>query len=828
MWRTSCSLSSRLPLDEVRAIVLNLFSTSFRALLRRPSPAATPVLTLALGIGVAIAIFSVVHGVLLKPLPYPDSGRMVRLYHLAADGSRSTLSDPDFADLRERSRSFAALAQFGSGTVSVAGGQQPVRLVRALVSEGFFDLAGVAPAMGRGFDAAEWALQAAPAVLVSERYWRDQLAANPGLDTLKLRIDEREHAVIGVMPAGFDFPRQADLWLPLVASGSSRTAHNWTAAGRLHAGIDGSQAQAELSTLASQLPAEHGEDSTLAAVAVVSLQDDMVGALRPLLLGLLVAALLLHLTALANVGGLLLARLAGRRKEFAIRSALGAGTRRLGLQVLAEASLVVGLGSLLGLLLGALALELLSLMRPGNLPRIEEVAMDARALAFLLLLAAASAAFLAVLVGGQAARAGFSADANRRDGALRPRLLAARGLVVGQVGLAIVLLVGVALLGRSFHGLLQVDPGFRGDGVLAVRIALPWPSSEAERQRQSQFREELRLGMNALPGVVSVGMTNLLPIADGRWNGSFLELARADEVHDFDSFATIARLPGRSGNAEYRQISEGYVQTLGIPLLAGRDFEAGDRIDGLHAALVSEGLARRRWPGEDPVGKLLQFGNMDGNLRPMTVVGVVGDVRESGLEHEASDTIYALLRQRASGLQNLSYVLRTHGEPTALQEQLRQLLAARAPDLPPVFVPFREVLASSLAQRRFALALVGAFALCTLLLAMAAVHAAVSLRVSQRVTEIGVRMALGASARGVVRMILTEGLWLVGLGMLLGAIFAASSARLASSLVHGIGTFDPIAWGLAIAALGASGLLAAWVPARHAARIDPASCLQAG
>jgi putative ABC transport system permease protein len=799
---------------------------ALRQLWRRPGISAIAVLTLAIGIGASTAIFSFVNGVLLQPMPYPGAERIQRLFHVNDAGSRTALSDPDFADLRQRSRSFTQLAQFGAGRVSAAGGDEPTRTMRALVTGDFLDALGTPPVRGRTFDAAELGANGPPAVIISARYWHRHFADDPDITRRTLRIDEREHAIVGVMPAGFNYPLDADLWSPLVPSGTSRTAHNAHAIGRLADGVTPLQARAELSAIAASLRAEHGDDSTLARIDMVDLHEHTVGALRPMLHVLLAAAVLLFLIAWANVANLLLARASVRRQELAVRTAVGAGRLRLARQFGVEAALLTGLGAVLGLLLAAGCIELMLHLHPGSLPRQDGVRIDGAVLAFVFALSLLSIACLSLLVAWRSGRDGFSAMANQRDAGGGLRTLAARSLVVGQVALALVLLVGAGLLARSFSTLLDVDPGFASASRLVMRLSLPETQGSDDAARHLRLHEALLADIRAMPGVERAGVVNLLPIADGRWNGSFIELARRDEVIDMEQFARVARLTGRSGLADYRIASDGYFETLGIPLVEGRLFDDGDHAGSPHVALVSQALARSRWPDASPLGKLIQFGNMDGILEPLVVVGVVGDVRESGLDSESSPTLYANARQRHTRLADLSYVIRTRGDPLALVPQLRQAVAAQAPDLPPAFTTLQEVIDASLAQRRLALVLVGGFGIAALLLALAGVYAAVAFSVSQRTREIGVRMAIGARGASVVGMVVGEGLRLAALGVAFGVIGAALLSRGATGLIHGIGSTDPVTFVLAPLLLLGAAAMAAWVPARRAAAVDPISALR--
>lgn len=798
------------------------FRHALRGLVRRPTAGLVAVATLAIGIGASAALFTVVNGVLLEPLPYPGADRVVRLFHRNDLGSRTVLSDPDFADIAERSTAYAALAQFGSEVTSVAGGSEPTRTMRTQATAGFFDVLGVTPERGRAFTETETAPGGPPVAVVSARYARLYLDDEPL--GRPIRIDDREHVVVGVMPEFFDYPAGTAIWTPLVPTGTSRTAHNSAAVGRLAPGVDIEHARAEGDAIAQRLRAEHGDDMTLAGVDVIGLHDHLVAGIRPVLLWLLGAACALFLIAFINVVSLWLAGTTARSREFAVRLAVGAGPRRLVRQLFAEASVVTMLGGLAGLGLAVAATALLAAHPPRGLPRLDAIAVDGAVVAFVVALALLAAFGIAVVAGWRAKGAGAS-DGSQRVTSSHSRR-AADGLVVAQVALAAVLLVGAGLLGRSFVNVLAVEPGFDPASTLVVRASLPWPQDEEGRARTKAFHESMLAGLAAIPGVERAGRIDLLPVADGRWNGTFLKLTHAGEVAGFEDWLAISKAPGRTGLADYRFASEGYFETLRVPVVAGRLFDTRDVADAPHVAVINESLAQATWPGESPLGRLIHFGNMDGGMEAMTVVGVVGDVHESGLEAAPAPTIYADFRQRGVGAGAVSYVARTNGDPWQYAEQVRSLVAGLDSTLPIVLTTMDDVMTATMAPRRFGLTLVIAFGVAATTLALVGLSSALAFSVSQRTREIGLRMAVGARTGRVVALIVREGLWLAILGVTLGLVVALFVASAASGLVYGVSASDAWSYFISAAVLLSAAAGAAWLPARRAAAIDPITTLR--
>ncbi len=801
---------------------------ALRRLRRAPGFSVSAIGILGLGIGAASAIFTVVDGVLLRPLPYPRPDRIAWVQEVAKDGHGMALADPNFLDLRSQSRSFEALAQrSGAFPVSVTGGTQPVRATADMVSGDFFRVMGVSPVRGRTFLPEEEREGGPPAVVVSWSFWQHSLEAG-SIDGRTLSAGGRLYSVVGVMPRGFDYPSGTELWTPagLEAHGTSRTAHNWRVVGRLADGVSYGQARAELQTISHRIVEANQGEVDLVGFSAVPLRQALVGAVRTPLLVLLGAAAFLLLIAVSNVGNLLLARMTARRREIAVRRALGAGLGRILEQLLAE-SLVLGLASgAAGVLLAAAGTRALLALSPDYLPRLGEVSVDGKVLVFALAVSLATGLALAVfeaLAGRSDVRGALAAGQRTVAGGGAGRLVR-DGLLVGQTALTLVLLAGAALMARSLLHLLSVPTGFRTDHVLVMNVAAAHPEDPASVR---DFEDRLLARLRTLPGVRAVGGISGLPLQDGCADGTYLEMARPDEAATPQEFMKLARLPGRTGTALFCVAGRGYFEAMGIPLRRGRAFSEQDVPDAdLTSALVSASFAARRWPNADPIGKLIQFGNMDGDLRPFRVVGVVGDVREQSMDRQPQPILYALNRQRPARASLFHVVLHTRTDPGALIPAAREALREVDPEVPPTFRTMAQVVGSGTADRRFAFLLLGVFGAAALILAVSGMYAVVSFLVAQRGREIGVRIAFGARPGDVVRMVVGRGAVLAGIGIALGLGSALALTRLLSGLLYGVTSADPLAYVAGALILAASVLAASWLPARRAGRIDPAATLR--
>jgi putative ABC transport system permease protein len=805
---------------------------ALRQLAKNPGFSAIAVLTLALGIGVATAIFSVVYGVLLRPLPYPDPDRIVSIFEVTTKGYPSRLADPNFDDFRDQSRSFQAIAKYTDWTASVSGAAMPTRTTVAAVSPAFLRVLGLAPILGRGFGDADAKRGAAPTILLGYGYWRE-MGSPRDLSQSHLKLDGQVYSVIGVLPAGFRFPHDAGLWIPAGLDGESpsRTSHNYSAIARLKDGVTVQQANAEISGIARRIHDASPEkgDYLLADGMVTSLHEALTGKARLALLVLLGAVGFLLLVACANVANLLLAQASARQRELAIRSALGAGRGRLIRQFLTE-SLVLSLaGGLLGVAGAVAGVRGLIALAPASLPRLDSIEVSVPVLLFALLLSTAVAAGLGAFTAARATAANPGEDliqGGRGASGSRAGRRAGRIIVAAQVAITLVLLVGAGLFGRSLIKALEVDPGFRVERIVTMDVSLPFTGDPRVKAWQVGFYANLLERLRGIPGVESVGATSGLPMDGGHPDGQFL-LMSADEVpKSFDALRPFENQKERIGNADFVAATDGYFRTLGIAVVRGRMFEARDAMDAPHAALITESLARERfsYPSRDPIGRTIEFGNMDGDLRLLTIVGVVADTHEYGPDAPPRPTVYVSLFQRPRA--EISVTMRSMADPMSVSTAARDILRGLDPEIPARFRTLSQVYAASLGSRRFNVLLVGFFGATALLLATAGVFGVMAYSVSRRTREIGVRVALGAATSDVLRLIVGEGLRTVLIGAALGLAGALVLTRTVSSLLFGVTATDPIAFGSVTLLLLAAALLACWIPARRAAKVDPLVALR--
>ena len=801
---------------------------AFRFLMRSPGFSGVAAATLALGIGANAAIFSVVYSVLLRPLPYPGSDRIVAVAEADQNGRAMALCDPNFRDLRDQNRTLAAFAQYAVWPASVSGGTEPVRATRAVVSEGFFGTLGVQPSTGRGFSAEEKGQGAVPAVIVSDAFWRRYLSAEPDLSRVALRFDGDVYRVVGVMPRGFHFPDDSQLWTARerLEPEESRSAHNWSGVARLRDGVSLAAARSDLSAIGARIHREHGDQADLAGASVTPLKDRLVGGARPALLMLLTAVGFLMLIAAANVTNLSLARTAGRRRELAVRSALGATRGDLFRAVFAESLLVSLAGAAGGLLLCAWSLGAVKSLSGEILPRIAEVAVDWPVLLFAILLCFAAALAVAAISSARSPEvrhrdlsSGRSADA----GGSR-----AQSLLLGvQAAVTALLLAGVALFARSFVRVLDVAPGFRTESIVAVDLFPEYPGTESGKANRIAMIDRLQDRLSRIPGVERVGAIGGLPLAEGLADGTFLLLGPNDPVPTIADFERLMRNPDRTGQASYCAVTGSYFETMGIPLRKGRVFDERDVRESRHAALISESLARRRFADRDPIGQRIEFGNMDGDVQPLTVVGVVGDVRQESLESGPEQTLYVDLRQRPQKTPTLTAVLRVSGDSAAVMSSARGVVRDIDPTLPPRFRLVEQIVSESVAGRRFSLTLLGLFGALALLLATAGIASVTAFHVARRRSELGIRLALGATPSDLLRLVVSRHLRIIGLGGIAGLVLALVLAQLLRSQLFGVAPSDPGSFAASLAILGIVGLLACAVPAARVGRIAPNEALRA-
>jgi putative ABC transport system permease protein len=809
-----------------------------RILRRNPGFTGIAVLTLALAIGATTAIFSVVDGVLLRPLPYTDPNRIMAIFEVNPRGTWSRLADPNFDDFRDQSRSFQQIAKFSANMVSISGGSQPTRSLAASVSSDFFTVFRVQPVLGRSLNAADAKKGAAPVILLSHQYWRQHLGSPLDLSQAHLKIDHQLFSVIGVLPDGFQFPANVDLWLPADLEGEnpSRTSHNYGGVGRLREDVTTEQANADISTIARRIHASASDQSEylLKDAIVVPLQESITGSVRPALFVLLGAVGFLLLVACANVANLLLAQASARTRELAVRSALGAGRGRLIRQFLTEAFLLSLAGGGLGVLGAFSGVRGLIALAPEDLPRLESISINIPVLIFALLLSTAVAvglgAFTAIRATSGNTRAGLGEGGRGQAGSQSSQRMG-RSIVAAQIAITVVLVIGAGLLGRSLKKVLEVDPGFRVDKIVTLDVSLRSAEDPKAKATQVNFFSTLIQRLSQIPGVRKVGATSGLPMDGGLPDGMFLLMAPNEVPQDTNdrealsrAFDVLFQQKERIGKADFCVATEGYFQALGIPLLRGRTFDKRDGPDSPHVAVISQSLARERWPGEDPIGRTIEFGNMDGDLRLLTIVGIVNDVHEYGLDAPPRPTVYVNLFQRPRPA--ITIAMLNDSDTQMTTAAARAILQDLDPEIPAKFRTFPQIYSASLGSRRFNLILIGFFGIVALLLATAGVFGVMAYSVSRRTREIGVRIALGARSRDVLTLILGQGLRTIGIGVSIGLAGALGLTRAMASLLFGITATDPLTFAAVILLLMCAALLACYIPARRATRVDPVVALR--
>ncbi len=810
-----------------------------RLLRRSPGFTAVSILTLAVAIGATTAIFSVIYGVLLRPLPYNEPDRIMAIHEVNPHGTWSRLADPNFDDFRDQNRSFQAIAKYSANIASVSGGAQPTRTMVAAVTPEFLKVFSVQPIIGRDFTGPDDKKGAAPVALVGYGYWKQHLGSDFDVSRLHLKIDNQIFSIIGVLPEGFRFPADADIYIPAGISGEnpSRTSHNFDAVARLRDGATPQQANAEISTIARRIhdTSTQQSDYLLKDAAVVPLQLSITGKARPALMILLGAVGFLLLVACANVANLLLAQASARQRELAVRNALGAGRQRLVRQFLTESLLMSLIAGGLGVLAAYVGVRGLVALAPQDLPRLDSISISIPVLVFAFLLSTIVAVGLGIFTALRATSADVRealAEGGRSQAGSHSSERIGRVIVAAQVAITLVLVVGAGLFGRSLKKVLEVDPGFRVDKIVTMDVALPWAETPKEKSSQITFFSNLVDRVRQIPGVQKVGATSGLPMDGGLPDGMFL-LMRPDEMPKMNSedreavsraFGLLFQQKERLGTADFGVVTDGYFQVLGIPLLRGRVFNDGDTADSTHVAVISESLARTRWPGQDPIGHTIQFGNMDGDLRLLTVVGIVGDVHNYGLDAPPRPTLYVNLFQRPRSAITLTML--TDADTQLVTTSARNVLQELNPEIPPTFRTFAQVYSASLGSRRFNLILTSFFGTVALLLATAGVFGVMAYSVSRRTREIGVRVALGARSSDVLGMILSQGMRTILIGIAIGFAGALALTRTLSSLLFGVTATDPLTFAAVVALLVVTALLACYLPARRAAKVDPMVALR--
>lgn len=788
----------------------------FAARMLRKSPGLTLVaaLTLALGVGANTAIFTVVNAVLIRPLPYPRAGQVVQLWETDREkGGQSPLSPLDFRDWQQQNRTFAHLALYGYNSYNLTGAGQPQRIVGSDVSADFFAVLGVAPALGRVFTPAEDTPGGRHAIVLSHGFWLRQFGGQRDVLGRTLTLDGQGYTVVGVMPADFTFPETGvDLWTPLGLDYGSLTrgSHFVLGIGRLREGVSLARARQDLATVARRLEDQYPATNTRVTARLVPLRAQLVGNVRRALLILLAAVGLVLLIASANVANLLIVRATTRRAEIAIRRALGAGTGRLLRQFLVEALLLALVGGVAGVLVAVWGVDGLVSLNRQFLPRIGPIAPDGRVLLFAL----GTLVFITLLLGlvQVATLSGQRETAALREGGrgggsgpARQRFRAA--LTIAQIGMTLPLLAGTGLLLQTLVALQRVSPGFRADHLLTMNVTIPaarYPTAE----RQTGYIDGVLNEVHTVPGVLAAGMNSDLPFSGSRTYSTFEIVGRP------------AAAAGEGPAADARAVSPEYFRAMGIPLLRGRGLAPQDRAGAPGVVLINQALAERYFPQQDPLGKqLIILG------QSREIVGIVGNVRHDDLRASPGPEYYVPLAQEPST--RLFLAVRAAGDPHRLAAAVTRAVHEVDPD-EAVFAirTMQERLTRSLATQRSTLGLLGLFAALALVLAIIGLYGVISFGVAQRARELGIRLAVGAQPRDVLRLMLGQSTRLVAAGLVLGIVAAFATTRALASLLFAVPPADPRTLIAVSALLGFASLVACWVPARRATRTDPMAVLR--
>jgi len=806
------------------------FRYALRQLRKNPAFAAVAVLTLALGIGANTAIFSVVNGVLLKPLPYKEPDRLVRLWHVPPAKSfpgipTFTVSAANFLDWQAQNHSFDQMTIYSYRTFTITGSNNPQQVDACAVSSTFFSLLGVEPLFGRALLPEEDQQGKANVVVLSYRFWREHFGANAGIVGKPISLDGQNFLVAGVMPREFRLPDYAQLWTPMAWSDKERAVrgeHHYIVMARLKNGVDLKHAQAEMNTISSRLEQQYPEDNNGWGATVRPLHADIVGDVRPALLVLLGSVAFVLLIACLNVANLTLAKTFSRQKEIAIRTAMGASSRRVLRQILVESVFLAFLGGAIGLIYAHFGVRLIMAFLAGRVPHSAEVSLNVTVLGFTVVVSVVTGILAGVLPGlrlsrpnvNQALKQGLGrTDSDTGGHSTRTTL------VIVEVALSLVLLFGAGLMIRSFQQLQRVNPGFDSENVMTMTLAVARSQFPTPPQ-QIAFYQQVLDRVHTLPGVQSAGVVDNVPLDGG---GSHQPIA----IEGRPALA-MADQP----EVDVRIATPGYLSSMRIPIVRGRDFNDSDAASRPGVVLISETMAREFWPGENPVGKRLTLTFFPGVVRE--IVGVVGDVKMDGLDQtRPSSSLYVPLAQLTpTSLAEwqsfpMILVIRTANDPAAIVSAATNTVHEINSDIPVRDVlSMNAVMANSVGQQRFNMLLLGSFGVLALLLAAIGIYSVLSYSVRRRLQEIGIRLALGAKLDDVLRMVVFEGMKPVIFGVALGIAGAFALGRLLASLVFSVRPTDPITFFAAAALLAIISLFACVIPAYRATRVDPIAALR--
>ncbi|MFL6594806.1 MAG: ABC transporter permease [Chthoniobacterales bacterium] len=802
--------------------MLNDLRYAFRQLFKSPGFTVVAILTLALGIGACSAIFSVVNGVLLRPLDYPNADRVVVLREAQPPQfPEFSTAPPNYIDWTKQAKSFEQIAAYGGAQMNLTGEGEPQRLIGQRTTANYFDVYGVKPVLGRWYSAEEDSPGKDHVVVLSYPFWQRVFGGGANVIDKQVQLNGEPYTVVGVAPKDFGQQNKVDVWKPMAfkpdeTSNDARGAHYVTTTGLLRPGVTVAQADAEMRVIAAQLAAQYPKSNKGWTVFVMSVLDYSVRDVRVVLYTLLGAVGCVLLIACANIANLLLARATARHREISIRAALGAGRGRLVRQLLTESVVLALFGGIAGLILAHWGLAALLALAPATLPRTSSIHLDGTVVAFSLGLSLLTG----VIFGAAPSWLAAHADVNEAlkqgargstEGGVRGRFRSA--LVILEVAFALVLLGGAGLLARSFMALTHVDPGFVPENATVLRLALP-EKKYPKPEQQTAFVDSLLQRLNALPGVQAVGVSQVLPLI-GDYSMAF-EIEGRPELPESDWPSTT-----------YYAITPDYFRAMGIRLMRGRAFTAQDDKQAPHVAIINETLARQFFPNEDPIGKRINIPN-DAPGSPKKwreIVGIVADVKQAGVDKETTSQSYEPFAQ--SPFNAVNVVVRTAGSPAAMLSALRPAVYAVDKDQPIGSIrPLEEIMAEKIAQQRFAMLLLTVFSAVALVIAAVGIYGVMAYSVVQRTGEIGIRMALGAQTRDVLRLVLSQAGKLIGLGLAVGLLTTFAASRAMESILFRTSAYDPLTLTLITFILAAVALVACFLPAHRATKVDPIIALR--
>jgi putative ABC transport system permease protein len=792
---------------------------ALRQLLKAPSFTAVAILTLALGIGACTAIFSVVNVVLLRPLDYPEPGRIVIIRETQLPQfPEFSVSPPNYLDWEKQTKSYEYFAAYGGANLNLTGEGEPQRLVGVKTTAHYFDAYGVKPVLGRMLLPEEDAPGKNHVVVLSYPFWQRVFGGTHDVVGRAIQLNGEPYTVVGVAPVGFGLTSKVDAWTPMAfkpdeIANDARGGHYINVVGRLRPGVTVAQARAELEVIAAQLAKQYPDSNKGWGIFMMPIQDYTVRDVKPVLYTLLGAVGCVLLIACANLANLLLARATARHREISIRAALGASRARLVRQLLTESVVLSLCGGVAGLLLARWGLDALLALAPTSLPRVTEIHLDSGVLIFSLALSIITGLVFGIAPAWLAARADVNEALKQgtrgsTEGGARGRLRSA--LVVIEVTFALMLLGGAGLLARSFMQLAHVDPGFIPENATVLRLSLP-QKKYATSEQQTAFADSLLERVKALPGVQFAGITHSMPLV-------------GDYVLGFNIEGHPAIAPSDLPSTNYYAVTPDYLRAMGIRLVRGRVFTPQDDAKAPRVAIINETMARQYFPNEDPIGKRINITNGPDTWRQ--IIGIVGDIKQYGVDKATSAQSYEPFAQVP--FSSLNVVIRTNGSPAALLGALRPAVYAVDKDQPIGAIrPLEEIVADSIARQRFAMTLLSVFSGVALIIAAVGIYGVMAYNVVQRTGEFGIRMALGAQQRDVLRLVLSQGGKLIGLGLVIGLAATLAASRAMGSMLFNTSAQDPLTLGTITLLLGAVALIACLLPANRATKVNPIEALRA-